>query len=324
MPSSLLLLKSPTSNSTPSPSSALETTHLTLLATSFNSSSLAHLSQLLCTPGNGEEASNFDGIVFCSQRAVKAFESILNESTSISNLKGIPHFVVGQQTRQSLLDLYGNKEQTPEVLGAESGTGEQLARVIIDHLIRPSATSCGSKNDGRRKRVLFLSGDKGTEILPRVLKEEAGDEIELLKIQVYATEVVQGFEQEFLNHLTKEREMIGETEVNRNGKEEAGRSVWIGVCSPSGGKQVVNILRAHSLLPPQSAALVELMANGEDREGEKEKNLRRRLKFVAIGNTTKDYLENEEGVKVDATATTPGEHGMVNAVLEAEALMRQV
>ncbi|GAA5993646.1 hypothetical protein JCM5350_003044 [Sporobolomyces pararoseus] len=321
MPSSLLLLKSPTSTSTHPSSSALEVTHLPLLATSFNSTSLSYLSRLLCTSSDSETASAFDGIIFCSQRAVKAFEMTLKDSTSISSLNGIPHFVVGHQTRQSLLDLYSGQERKPEVLGAESGTGEQLARVVIDQLIRPDATSFESGNNRRRKRVLFLSGDKGTEILPRVLKEEAGDDIELVKIQVYATEVVQGFEQELLNYLKEEKGKIVEREVGEDEKQEAGRLVWIGICSPSGGKQVVNILRAHSLLPLPGRTTT----NGTyQEEEEREKDLRRRLKFVAIGNTTKDYLEKEEGVKVDATATTPGEQGMINAVLDAEAFMRQV
>ncbi|GAA5914591.1 uroporphyrinogen-III synthase [Sporobolomyces salmoneus] len=309
MPPTLLLLKSPSAPSPPS-SASFKVTHLPLLSTSFNLSSLSSLLSQGQTP---EE--EWDGIVLCSQRAVKAWEQQAEEARR--KWKGLPHFVVGRQTRQALLQLYlreeGGKDGTAEglvVLGEESGNGQELAKEITRYYdSRPSEPTTRR----RRRRILFLSGDKGTEALPRALKEEQhegkGEGIELVKIQVYATDLVEGFEGEFIRYIA------------RTSREGDGR-IWIGICSPSGGEQVVEILRAHhSILPLETdSTRVPNSTNSFEAPEQKEyfDDLRRRIRFVAIGNTTKDYLEKEAKVRMDATARIPGEQGMVDAVMEAE------
>ncbi|GAA5885837.1 hypothetical protein JCM16303_000074 [Sporobolomyces ruberrimus] len=373
-PPSLLLLKTP---STPSPSppssSLLNVTHLSLLETSFNNEPIHSLSTLLpllysSSSGTGQEV--FDGIVFCSKRSVKAFELAFSSSSklvpSISpQRRRIPHFVVGNTTKLALLEVLerlwndpgqeeeeGEREE-PLILGEKSGTGQSLALEIIDYFKKEdrSTTSPNSVHEqrgkGRRKKrkLVFLNGDKTTQNLPDTLLNPTRQsnelngigqqelEFELEKIEVYSTDVLPVFEGKFIEYLSERRIPTSSTTTNsireeERGEEGGGGNVWIGICSPSGGKQVLRILRRHSLLHPlipsssSSSSTATSPLSSIPSKGDFKSNPTRirdnRLRFVAIGNTTRDYLEKEEGIQVDAVAEVPGEEGMVHAVLRAE------
>lgn len=93
--------------------------------------------------------------------------------------------MVGQGTASALSEIreaYGSTKFTPEIFrGAPSGTGEKLAQFIL------------GQPQERPKKLLYLTGDKNRDTVPRIL-EEAG--IELRSLKVYETQGSTSFEQD--------------------------------------------------------------------------------------------------------------------------------
>ena len=97
----------------------------------------------------------------------------------------VPFYVVGKATASVLAeirDLYGYSHLVPkDIRGESSGTSENLARIILADMERKPA------------KLLYLTGDKNRDTLPKILKE--GDvELELLK--VYETQGSSNFARE--------------------------------------------------------------------------------------------------------------------------------
>ncbi|GAA5828036.1 hypothetical protein JCM5353_003158 [Sporobolomyces roseus] len=298
--SHVLLLKTP---STPTPittNSRISITHLPLLSTNFNQQTITRLSSLF-----QDDTQQWDGVVLCSQRAVQAYEMILTSQQGRKRIRPGVHFVVGKQTRTSLLSVKGlDLDEEDQVVGSESGNGQALANEIITYY--SSSTSTGSI------KLLFLCGDKTNESLPSILSSHplpeseeggGGPKISLDSHIVYSTCQSTKFEPDFLSYL---HDKLPSTSSSSSGR------IWLALCSPSGSQSLCQILRKHQLLPPSTST-------GESEFG----SLRDRLKFVAIGTTTKRYLEDREGVQVDAVAEVPGEEGLVRAVEEWEDAYRQ-
>lgn len=102
----------------------------------------------------------------------------LTDDFQSANWTNVPFYVVGESTASALQDhspshlasLYPSA-----CLGANSGTGEQLANFILSN---------GSTTKRCKTKLLFLVGDKNRDILPKAL--EAGG-YELDTLQVYET-----------------------------------------------------------------------------------------------------------------------------------------
>jgi uroporphyrinogen-III synthase len=90
----------------------------------------------------------------------------------------VPFYVVGEATSAALRDicekipLYTSRDIRG---GSETGTAERLAGFILKDL--PS--------DGTSRKLLYLTGDKNRDTLPKIL-ESAG--VALDPLQVYATQ----------------------------------------------------------------------------------------------------------------------------------------
>ncbi|GAA5847049.1 hypothetical protein JCM3766R1_000598 [Sporobolomyces carnicolor] len=326
---SLVLLKSPREDSTSrrQDDDQLELSHVSLLSTSFDQTDLDHARDTLVS------SESCDAIVFCSQRAVTAFERI--KSTMTTTRRDWVHFAVGEQTRQALEALYRNEPVRPVILGHEGGNGHELAKHIRNHFSHSSIRA----NTTKTKKLLFLCGDKGTGALPKALSEQdalesqgGGGEretvrFELTKVRVYSTEPSQTFEQEFLDYL-------------KSKASSSSTTVWIGICSPSGARVVVDVLESQHLLslvapsPPRSASTSAAMTTLSPRrevEDEAFRGLEGRLRIVVIGTTTEAFIrslaaEDKGGgggtsvaVRIDAVAEVPGEEGMIEAVKRATA-----
>jgi hypothetical protein len=83
------------------------------------------------------------------------------------NWKDTPFYVVGKATAASL------PRYVSTILGEDSGTGEALAKFIVQH------------RNGQPTKLLYLKGDKNKDTVPRILKN-AG--IDLHALQVYGTQ----------------------------------------------------------------------------------------------------------------------------------------
>lgn len=98
----------------------------------------------------------------------------------------IPFYVVGQATASALLSvraIYDNSPYAPgPALGESSGTSEQLVNFILS-----------LEGSSRPKKLLYLTGDKNRDTVPRILGE-AG--IAVNPIKVYETQFSSSFTQD--------------------------------------------------------------------------------------------------------------------------------
>ncbi|BGP03209.1 hypothetical protein RTG_02570 [Rhodotorula toruloides ATCC 204091] len=266
--------------------SAFTLHHLPVLSTSFcNRDALVEAVRRVHREG-GEA---FDGVIMTSARSVEAWstaQTALAASTSSAALPtpSLPFFVVGNPTRTNL--ARAPVPPPPElVLGAEeSGTGEKLASFILRHFASiPESTN----PPRRRRRLLYLTGDKNRDTVPRIL-EEGGVELETL--QVYATTRAPGFQADLERILSE--------------VEDGAGLIWMVLFSPSGSKECLAELRQRGLVSSVDASTSDPCA------------LARRLRFAAIGPVTQQFLEEEE-VPIHAVAEKPEPEALVRAILEA-------
>jgi uroporphyrinogen-III synthase len=152
----------------------------------------------------GPIAEGYDGVIITSARSCEAWNTVvgdlIQEYPSDANISAsglsclvkstfitfhiatewssIPFYVVGKATASALSSIraaYGQTPYTPgATLGESSGTGEHLANFILS-LESPS----------RPKKVLYLTGDKNRDTVPRIL-EKAG--IMVVPVKVYETQ----------------------------------------------------------------------------------------------------------------------------------------
>lgn len=235
----------------------------------------------------GSEA--YAGVIMTSARSVEAWstaQASLGASTSSANVPtpSVPFFVVGNPTRTNLARV--PVPPPPElILGAEeSGTGERLASFILRHFESSAEPATTSR---RRRKLLYLTGDKNRDTVPRIL-EDGG--VELDTLQVYATSRAPGFQADL--------ERILDVVSDGDGL------VWIVLFSPSGSKECLAELRQRQLVPRVDATKPS------------SNSLANRLRFAAIGPVTQQFLE-EERIPVHAVAERPEPEALVRAVLGA-------
>lgn len=125
-----------------------------------------------------------DGVIMTSTRSCEAWKTVVGQMTEEEDpWSSTPFYVVGGATAAFLREIYPNGQ----IQGEQTGTAEKLARFIVEDLqgVRP-------------KRLLYLTGNKNRETLPKVL-EEAG--VELESLHVYETCGSSRFPEELNNAL---------------------------------------------------------------------------------------------------------------------------
>jgi uroporphyrinogen-III synthase len=188
--------------------------------------------------------------------------------------KDIPFYVVGKATAASLPRYVSN------ILGEDSGTGEALAKFIVQH------------RNGQPTKLLYLKGDKNKDTVPRILKD-AG--IDLHTVQVYGT---QGSSQFPMGLEKVLRQMPTGKEVLRLSFQLLDqllpeRAWWIVFFAPSAAAFVLPHLRGKFDL---SSANVHV---------------------AAIGPVTSSYLKDELGLEVKAVAQKPSAENLISAIEKA-------
>ena len=93
-------------------------------------------------------------------------------------LSTIPFYVVGEATAAAVQEIQvrfkGNGFSCALIRGEQSGTGEQLGRFITNHYHGHGAG-----------KLLYLTGDKNRETLPKILQDGG---LDLHPLQVYKTQ----------------------------------------------------------------------------------------------------------------------------------------
>ncbi|KAF8824500.1 hypothetical protein HHX47_DHR8000145 [Lentinula edodes] len=113
-----------------------------------------------------------DGVIMTSARSCEAWKAVVAQSADEQTQlwSNVPFYVVGAATAASLREIYPKPDQ---IRGEDSGTAELLARFILEQT-----------PGNRPKYLLYLTGDKNRETLPKVMDE---GHVDLVSLQVYET-----------------------------------------------------------------------------------------------------------------------------------------
>ncbi|KPV72091.1 uncharacterized protein RHOBADRAFT_47274 [Rhodotorula graminis WP1] len=263
--------------------------------------------------------NHYDAVVLTSARSVDAYrQQLAHDPAPPSPPSTIPFFVVGQATHDALAPLV--PPSTP-ILGArESGTGEALAHFILDHFARSPPPSSSSAPPLRtRPTLLYLTGDKNRDTLPRLLADGG---IAAHELQVYATARAPTFEGQLERALRRAAgERVGNDE--REGEKEldaattATRDVWVALFSPSSAREALSALRSLGALPPLPSSTPSPPSSSPS-SPDPSPFAHLRIRLAAIGPVTARFVaEHAPDVRVEAVASRPEAAALVGAVLEA-------
>lgn len=237
----------------------------------------------------GPEKQSLCGVIITSQRAVEAWsgaaQALINKTPlrPESDWWSVPFYAVGETTSAALRNLCEKISlYTPRDIrgGSDTGTAERLAGFILNDL--PS--------DGTGRKLLYLTGDKNRDTLPKIL-ESAG--VALDPLQVYAT---QGSSM-FPHDLSLALECV---------KEEGLSWGWIVYFAPSVAEFVTPILRNHFALPVVNSSTEDCTHFSEHHH----------VKVATIGPTTASFLQQTLKLSVAVTARNPKADDLADAVLQ--------
>ena len=249
----------------------------------------------------------YGGLIFTSQRAVSAFALALSQLPE-SDKKldwNIPIYAVGPATTKAIKAVCAQHLPGCEsgVLGEEAGTGEALAHIIMKDYnnLWNEQRRCVDKDKDqekeKKKPLLFLTGAKHRDIIPRLLSSPSlppTDRIEVQEMVIYTTTSLPNFPTSLKATLD-----ATEQEMHLSGAR------WIVVFSATGGE---DILRALGWLNEETG-----QAHGSWKEEE-------RKTFVAsIGPTTRDWMRESFGREPPGRSRPPSAEG---AQAGAEAFMK--
>ncbi|RMY43177.1 hypothetical protein D0865_11433 [Hortaea werneckii] len=240
-------------------------------------------------------AKRFGGIIFTSQRAVDAFATVVMklDPSKLDTMfdKDMPLYVVGPATARGVKSL----GLPCPVVGEESGNGEALAKLILEH--RKTISAEVTHLDGRTLPLLFLVGEQRRDIIPKTLQSDDLPETErapVMEVVVYETGEMATFEEDFTN-LLQEAKTAQVTEQ------------WIVVFSPQGCEAMLSALgwldeRSGKYNAGRREAMSGLI----------------KTRVATIGPTTKEFLEQSFGFAPDVCAEKPSSEGVGEAIMAFE------
>ncbi|GAA5875780.1 hypothetical protein JCM3774_006455 [Rhodotorula dairenensis] len=312
--------------------SDLQLHHLAILETDFcNQDTLrSAVNALHAEHAPATAAARWDGVVMTSARSVEAFcaaQRDLETSSSTEHDRdrslptpAIPFFVVGHPTCTALQRAPCPPRQE-QVLGAEQcGTGERLAEYIVQYF---SSTVAYDRTETppsplRRPRLLYLTGDKNRDTIPRRLAKGG---IDLDPLQVYSTRPSPSFPSDLDAVLAEVDASAASTSSDGT---DADAQVWFALFSPSGASECLAEMRRRALIPPfsngtSSTSSVEpsVPSSSPETPAPDYAHLAPRVRFAAIGPVTEQFLR-EQALPVHAVAHKPEPAALLDAVARAE------
>lgn len=240
----------------------------------------------------------YGALIFTSQRSVAAFAAALNAPQVVRIGQrvalGLAHagvrlYVVGPATERALRAVRDGRCAGCGIYGGEeAGSGEVLARIMLEGGTGEGAYDVRESEGGGKKPVLFLVGEKRRDIIPRMLMDPGlpeGERIHVDEMEVYKTGELEEFEFHFTQALSRT-------------KPETLR--WIVVFSPTAGEVM---LRSLGWLDGASGRVKACIRDPG------------RTTFVAcIGPTTREYLVQEFGFEPDVVAEKPSPQGVKEGI----------
>ncbi|CDO69959.1 hypothetical protein BN946_scf184836.g33 [Trametes cinnabarina] len=230
---------------------------------------------------DASEDTTYAGVIVTSGRACETWRTVVHDLSSSSSSSEathqapdwstVPFYAVGAASASALFSIgtaYPSSSYAPRDIrgGAESGTAEKLAHFILSDLARtPSRES---------KTLLYLTGDKNRDTLPKILNEGG---LELDSLQVYATQASSRFEEDLKS-------------VFEEAAPEPAEQWWIVYFAPSAAKAVA----------PTIDKYFDLRATDGHSTSAK-----RAARIAAIGPTTLTFLREDLKMEVAVVAKTP-------------------
>ncbi|KAJ5544564.1 hypothetical protein N7535_007039 [Penicillium sp. DV-2018c] len=244
----------------------------------------------------------YGGLIFTSQRAVEGFAQMIENNKDYNfNTPNLPLYTVGPATARTLTTLRDKYLPSATILGAETGTGENLAWFIHGHYNDIYEEKQKQKQKQMHKQVpkpslLFLVGETRRDIIPRTLMDSArgAGRIDVEEVVVYETGVMDSFEGDFGDVIYQTQTETGK------GVGEGEGEIWVVVFSPTGCEAMLRVLGLGPFAGTGTGTGI----------GDKGKKV-----FVAtIGPTTRDYLKETFGFEAHVCAPTPSPEGVFEGI----------
>ncbi|KAF8153945.1 tetrapyrrole biosynthesis, uroporphyrinogen III synthase [Crassisporium funariophilum] len=247
--------------------------------------SYTNLSSLRDIIQQGPKVHGYSGVVVTSKRSCDAWREALQlltesvpEGLGVGEWYAVPFYVVGQGTESALRDAFHCFQHlgltSVDVRGQSSGSAASLAPMILqDFRDRPG-------------KLLYLTGDKNRDTLPRLLNEGG---VELEPIQVYKTEGSTSFASALSAAIA-------------SSPKAKDAFWWIVYFAPSAAAFVSPILTNYFELKTVESQqqFPGLMP----------------AKIAAIGPTTYSFLQDGLRLMVDVTAEKPSPEDIVSSIVE--------
>ncbi|KAL1693075.1 tetrapyrrole biosynthesis, uroporphyrinogen III synthase [Schizophyllum commune] len=228
-------------------------------------------------------ASEFDGVIVTSSRACEAWKRAVQLTAAPSDgWATTPFYAVGRATAVALRAIADSPAAPRDIRGEDSGTGEQLARFIVDDV------RGGDAGRGHPARLLYLTGDKNRDTVPSILTE-AGISFEPL--QVYGTCGAPDFEQRLDDALA---------DLSPDSTEQ-----WVVFFAPSSTDFALPYLHERFQLRREAASV---------------SGSRKAARIAAIGPMSSEHILRERHLHVDAVAAKPSPAQLVEAIRAAAAI----
>lgn len=190
-----------------------------------------------------------------------------------------------------------------EVLGEDTGNGEELARFILGHYNSLPSRLSGKDgdDDGSRKLpLLFLVGEQRRDVIPRILQrddaEATPDEerVEVHESVVYETRVMESFEEEFRGAVRAFVDGV-------DGEGDVAHVLWVVVFSPTGCDAMLRVL---GFEPGTGSKRFPGLRPGKE------------IYVATIGPTTGDHLRTKYGFEPDVVSNKPSPEGLGRGIEE--------
>ncbi|WWC67098.1 uncharacterized protein I206_101005 [Kwoniella pini CBS 10737] len=305
---------------TPSPSYELDSYTKILSKTKYNSTFIPileetyHINELISII---EEGSNkWEGVIITSKRGsegwIKAVNEIILSSSKFKknkeeiNLKNgdddgdwnkIPLFTIGLSTLNNFKESLLPKRFLPNIINFDKEEIPNSANQLLPFILNKPCI-----NKIEYKPYLIIRGNKSIEILQNELKLNKRIIKEIIIYKINSRLDIN----ENLNLFKKNNNNNNNYYENKNKKFKKG---WLCFFSPSGVEIVLSLIKLNHKIDIQNEIEKEEETNNDN-------EFWNEWKIFVIGETTKKYLEEEKGIKVNAIADQPTPEGLLKAIRE--------
>ncbi|CAI7641431.1 unnamed protein product [Penicillium discolor] len=233
---------------------------------------------------NASTPRKYGGLIFTSQRAVEGFAQMIEDEKDVTfNIKTSPPLIlytVGPATARTLTTLRDKHLPDALIHGADTGTGENLAHLILSHY--------DSLYPIDKPALLFLVGEVRRDIIPKTLMDKTlpvEKRVGVEELVVYETGVMESFEGDFADVMGR-----------------SSGDVWVVVFSPTGCEAMLRVL---GLGPFASTGSGAGAGNGTGNE---------KVFVATIGPTTRDHLREKFGFEAHVCAPKPSPEGVLEGI----------